>query len=213
MVQRFLNYIFLLTVLFSCTVNQNNIKTEKADQYPQLNYLEISWGNCMRYEEPYIDNDSTIVLYGLGMSSETYKYRSKFLTNMYVKKNCDYQIIHQGKVLNGTYRINGINFPIEGKNIIGIYRPEYFIATFKNGKRDEKWEYYGSDFNSTKNTEIIKSLSGNKNYKPNVSPIKVEAYKNGLPDGEWWQKSKDRVEYFTYKSGKLVNQKIINKKK
>lgn len=113
MAQRFLNSIFLLLILFHAKHIKNNITTEKIDLYPQLNYSEISWGDCMIYEKSYTDNDSIIVI--SFMSKEAYKYRSKFLAKMYVKENCDYQITYQGKILNGIYRINGINPSIEGK--------------------------------------------------------------------------------------------------
>lgn len=209
MVQKFLNSIFLLLMIVSCKTHQNNITIEKINSYPQLNYSEISWGDCMRYEKPYNENDSTIVLNGLGMNKETYKYRSIFLAKMYVKENCEYQVAYQEKVLDGIYRINGINPSIEGQKIIGHYRPEYFIAKFAKGVRIGQWYYFPIEgFDGAENPNIMKALTGNENYQSFIQPIKVETYKNGFPDGEWWQKSENKVEYFMYKNGVLINSKM-----
>lgn len=59
----------------------------------------------------------------------------------------------------------------------------------------------------------MKALTGNKNYKPFIQPIKVEIYKNGLPNGEWWQKLGNEIEYFIYKDGNLINERreVIDK--
>jgi len=200
MVRRIFKSIVFYSMIFvgiqSCGTYQKDILlTKEIDKLPQLNIYDISWGDCMRYENPYVNNDSIIAIGFIG--KEAYKYRSKFLAKIYVKENCEYQITYQGEVLNGTYRINGINFPIEGKSIIGTFRPEYVVANFENGKREGGWEYYGSDFESIPWS------------KEKLTPIKIEIYKDGLPDGEWWQKSANKTEYFIYKRGKLVNQKTI----
>ena len=194
MVQRFLKIIIFSIILInndSCRINpKNKLLAEKINEFPQLNIKDISWGDCMRYGEPYNNNDSLIIIDGLGINKESRKYKSKYYKKIYVKNNCEYNITFQEKAINGTYRINDINPYVDEKNIIGYYYPDYFIANFVNGKRDGQWEYFSS-------------LSY-RPYSPNL-PIKIEIYKEGLPNGEWWQKSKDRIEYFTYKNGILIN--------
>lgn len=219
MVQRFLKIVLFFIVLiniYSCRIySKDNQLKEKVNELPQLNIYDISWGDCMRYGKPYNDNDSLIVIDGLGISKESYKYKSNFYKKIYVKTNCKYSITYKGTVLNGTYKINNINPSIEGKKIIGSFRPEYFIATFEKGKREGHWYYFPmEDYDGKNNTEVVKALTGNKNYKPFIQPIKIEIYKNGLPNGEWWQKSEKEIEYFIYKDGDLINERreVIDKK-
>lgn len=195
MEQKLFKVIFLLLIIISCKTNKNLIQEKKT--FPQLKSNEIYWGNCMRYNAPF--SDEVIINTTLGNNKSFY-----FDGPIYLKPNCSDIIVlkknHQP--VDGTYTIININ---EAWNTDSPYS---IIAKFKNGKREGEWKYFrNEDFYSTKNSDVIKSLSGNKNYKLTILPIKIEVYKDGLPDGEWWQKIGEVKKYYLYKNGILINKR------
>ena len=193
MVQRFLNYILLLALFVSCKANSNiNVK---VDSIPQLSSSEIYWGNCMRYNESFSDGVTVI-------KAVKDKKSFNFEGPIYIKPNCNDKLLLRSNQtpINGTYKIVNIN------ESWSEYSPYSIVAVFKNGMKDGVWKYYrNEDFYSTENMDAIKSLSGDKKYKQTINPIKIEIYENGLPHGEWWQKSGSRIDYFIYKNGELIH--------
>ena len=180
-------------IISSCSA----YKKDTLNDIKEIECSSIYWENCMRYKEPYSDDE--IVVRTLGK-----RKMLNFEGPIYVQSNCNETIISKKnqKPMNGTYKIVSIN------ETWNEYSPYSIIATFKNGKKDGKWEYYrNEDFYTANNIEVIKALSSNKNYKPTSTPIKIERYENGLPNGEWWQKSENSIQYFIYKDGKLIDEK------
>ncbi|WP_336960192.1 hypothetical protein [Chryseobacterium contaminans] len=193
MVKRFLKYIFLLILFVSCKTNPNS--KGKIDSIPQLSSSEVYWGNCMRYNESFSDEVRVI-------KAVRNRKPFNFEGPIYIKPNCNEKLLLRSNQtpINGTYKIININESWSEDS------PYSIIAVFKNGMKEGIWKYYrNEDFYSTSSIGVIKSLSGDKDYKQTIKPIKIETYKNGLPHGEWWQKSGSRIDYFTYKNGELIN--------
>lgn len=198
----YLVYFFIFLCFGSCKTSQSQHANDKISPAAQLDFHDIYWGKCMRYNESFSDSN-IVITYG--------KNRFRFDGPVYVDFGCNDTILSRSnEPMNGTYRIVSIN---ESWN---DFSPYSMIASFKNGKREGTWKYYRfADFYATSHPEIIRALPGNKNYKAAEMPVKIEVYENGLPNGVWWQRSKNSIRYFTYDKGKLINEHtdfIVNNK-
>ncbi len=159
--------------------------------------------NCMQYEKYYelkLDkNGFEQVEITVGKPAVKIYYSGR----AYVKEDCIDTVKYQGEPANGLFKIYDLNSKrysggmASADYYFGLNHIDYVVAYFVNGKKEGIWYYYPAEPRRIWEGNTLTQI---------YRPIKCEIYKNGKPEGLWWQLyNGNQMAFFQYKNGKFIN--------
>ncbi|TDG35604.1 hypothetical protein EZJ43_13370 [Pedobacter changchengzhani] len=198
--------MFMLFILPGYLFGQEvkNIETSKiADTILVKSYELTGMFNCMQYEKYYELKLDKNGLEQVEISTLKPAVKIYYSGRAYVKEDCVDTVKYQDKPANGLFKIYDLNSKrysggmASADYYFGLNHIDYVVANFINGKKEGIWYYYPAE-----PLRIWEGITLTQIYRP----IKCEIYKNGKPDGLWWQLfNGNKMVFFEYKNGKFLN--------
>lgn len=179
-------YILIFYILISIEANSQNLDVSKYREIKRTDL--IGFGENLGYNPIVKDSLGNL----MGEFTLPQNVRDMYLGKAYVDpKHIDIvRLKKDSSSLNGKYKI--VQLPLLKRDEVNLSKIESVFAEFNNGKRAGIWFYYLPDI-----AYIDKTVR---------KPVKIEIYKDGLPDGVWSVNGPEIEAKYLYNNGVITKE-------